>query len=599
MFEKLKELFEKYPDRCCLVIVALAAVLPFLPSLNFAPFMLDDNAYIGQEYLFSFSWKNIKYHLTSKTVGLHSPLVMLSFMPDYLLWGKELFHGGARFFNILLHCGGMMLFYLILRKLAWQFKDGRELSFPPMAAMFAAVAAACHPQRVESVVWLAERKDVLVVTFGLATIYTFIEAYRNKRIPIAAPVLLFLSLWGIKPMMISLPLILTVGWIAAEKRWDFRKAVHDLSGVYLVTVLYLLMNFQLFAGFSSAAMANAAGNSGASRIPLATYNILVYFFKTLFPVNLNPLYPLHVPAEISWIFPVLILGIIAALIIPAVLPGNNRELLSRTLLPCGLMFGLAVFPVCNLKAIGNVDFADRYSYFPSLFVWAAVAGSGVLICREYFQFRKLAGIVSGGYLAVLLILTAAYMPAWKSSETQLDAMLDTDRPHLTALKLAAVADYKNKDYDKVINYILLLQERGKDNPADHVFCEGMLGLVEIRQGQTQQGISRINSFLSTQQWMYILQSPFSFIRECILISAAWHLQQGKNPENLRYASNLFIMLSQAAESWSVLESLNYRGVAMMISGRYAEAEQIFTQALKFAPSDKNIQNNLRQVRLKK
>ena len=365
-----------------------------------------------------------------------------------------------------------------------------------------------------------------------------------------------------------------------------------------MTVVYLLMNFKLFAGFSSEAMANAAGNSGASRIPLAAYNILLYFFKTLFPVNLNPLYPLQVPAEISWIFPVLILVIIAALIIPAVLPGNNRELLARTLLPCGIMFGLAVFPVCNLKAIGNVDFADRYSYFPSLFVWAAVAGAGVLICREYFQFRKLAGIVSGCYLAVLLILTAAYMPAWKSSDSQLDAMLDTDRPHLTALELAAVADYKNKDYDKVINYILLLRERSKDNSGSHFFCEAMLGLVEIRQGQVQQGIVRINNVLSTPKWSFISRFP-DMIRECILTSAAWHLQQGKNPENLRYASNLFIMLSQAAESWSVLESLNYRGVAMMISGRYGEAEQIFTQALKFAPGDKNIQNNLRQVRLKK
>lgn len=599
MLEKLKEWFRKYPDRCCIMTVVLAAVLPFLPSLSFSSFILDDTAYIGQEYLFAFSWKNIKYHLTSQTIGLHSPLVMLSFMPDYLLWGKELFQGGARLFNILLHCAGMVLFYLILRKLEWKFKDGRELSFPPMAAMFAAVVCAIHPQRVESVVWLAERKDVMVVTLGMASIYAFICAYRKNRIPIAAPLLLFLSLWGVKPMMISLPLILTAGCIAAEGKFDFRKGVRHLSGMYLATAVYLLMNFKIFSTFSSEAFANASGSSGANRIPLAAYNILTYFFKSIFPVNLNPIYPLVNPADVSWIFPAAIILILAALIIPASIRWEQREFFARTLLPCGIMFGLAVFPVCNLKAIGNVDFADRYSYFPSLFVWAAIAGTGVVIYREYFRYRRLTTVLAVGYSLALVLLTAFYLPAWKNSDSQLDAILDTESPHRSALKLAAMIDYKAKNYDSALNYVLLLQNSDGYDLADTVFCEGMLGLIEISRGQQEQGIARLNRFLSTPQWNVIMQSPLSFIRDCILTSANWHLQRRHNPEHRRYAANLFIMASQAAESWSILESLNYRGIGMMIMGRNDEAEQIFMQALQFAPGDRNILNNLKQARLKK
>ena len=81
MFEEIKNLYRKYPERCCITLVILAAVLPFLPALSFGTFIFDDSAYIGQEFLFSLSWRNLKYHLTSETVGLHSPLVMLSFIP--------------------------------------------------------------------------------------------------------------------------------------------------------------------------------------------------------------------------------------------------------------------------------------------------------------------------------------------------------------------------------------------------------------------------------------------------------------------------------------------------------------------------------------
>jgi hypothetical protein len=161
MWKKAKELFQKHPDFCCAAAVFAAAVLPFLPAIPFDIYIIDDGIYIGQDFLFSLKWSNIKYHLTNTTLGLYSPLVMLSFMFDYLIWGSDILHCGARLHNIILHSLSMVLFYLTLRQLKWKFKDGDDLSFPPFAALFAALAVAVHPQRIESVVWIAERKDVL------------------------------------------------------------------------------------------------------------------------------------------------------------------------------------------------------------------------------------------------------------------------------------------------------------------------------------------------------------------------------------------------------------------------------------------------------
>ena len=598
MFEEIKNLYRKYPERCCITLVILAAVLPFLPALSFGTFIFDDSAYIGQEFLFSLSWRNLKYHLTSETVGLHSPLVMLSFIPDYLLWGKELFHGGARLQNILWHAVSMVLFYLILRKLKWNFNDGDELDIPPLAAMFAAVAAALHPQRIESVVWLAERKDVLVVTLGLAATYAFITAYQRNRIPLAAPVLLFISMWGVKPMMITLPLILTAGFIAAEKGFCFRRSVRYLSGMYLAALLYVLMNFSKLFKFSAGAVSGVSGSSGESRIAIAAYNILLYFGKTLCPVKLNPLYPLFDPEAISNWYVVFVLLIIAGVTAPAVIRWDKREKWARTLLPCALMFGMAVFPVCNLQRIGNVDFADRYSYFPSLFIWAAVAAAAVLIWRNFMQHRRITGIVSAFYLLTLLGITISYLPAWKDHTSQTDAMLDTPEPHSAALKIAAYDEYVKKDYDKCLTLVDWIASRENLNHADEIFIQGMIGMIEIDRGHTAQGIARINGFLSQPDWYFIRGLPGRFIRNCMLTAATWHLKQRK-PENLRYAANIFLMWSQLAADSNQMEKYNYQGVAMMISGRYDEAEKYFSEALAFAPDDANVRKNLESARRKK
>ncbi len=595
MWEKAKELFQKHPDFCCAAAVFIAAMLPFLPAIPFDVYIIDDGIYIGQDFLFSLKWSNIKYHLTHETLGLFSPLVMLSFMLDYLIWGSDILHCGARLHNIILHSLSMVLFYLTLRQLKWKFKDGDDLSFPPFAALFAALAVAVHPQRIESVVWIAERKDVLISTLGIAAIYFFILAYKRNRVSFLTPVLLFISLWGVKPMLLTLPLILTAGFFAAEKRFEFKRALRFLSGSYLATALYLLINIPTYREVAGRMFSSNSSASGTSRIFLASYNILVYFGKTLCPVKLNPLYPLVDPETVSFRYIVILLIIVAVLISGAIIPWAKREFWSKTILPCGLMFGLAAAPISSITRIGNVDFADRYSYFPSLFIWACVAGLAVVIYRNYFHYRKILPVFMSGYLLALLLINVSYLPAWKNEESQIDAMLDTPRPHIQALKLAATSELKKNNIDNALKWTAVLQSYSNLNRGDEIFITGMCGIVEIANGQSEKGIAKLNSFLSKPDWFLIRTAPREFIRFCILTSANWHLRQRKT-ENTRYAANLYLMLAQLAGDYSQVDKFNFEGVAMMISGKYPEAELCFINALKLSPDDANIQKNLEAVR---
>ena len=596
MLEKFSELYRKYPDRMNCAIIVLAALICFLPSLSYETFVLDDSAYVGSSYLFTLSWSNIKYILTSKTVGLYSPLVILSFIPDYTLWGGELFHAGCRFQNILWHSGAMVLFYLILREINVKFKNETEISFPPVVALLAALAAAVHPQRVESVVWIAERKDVMVLTLGMSVIYAFIKAYKADKISILAPVLLFISLAAVKPLMLSLPVIITIGYLVVKRPFDLKDFARKVLPLYGAAAVYMLLNWKIYADFGSGMASSAAGGDGESRIFTAFYNIWLYFAKTLFPVKLNPCYPLYRPGEVSFWAMALLLATAVTAIVFSLVKNPWKEFFARAVVPAGLLYGAAVFPVCNLQRIGNVDFADRYSYFPSLFVLMILAAALTMIYRNFPESRRTVKLIPAVFLGALLLVTATYMPAWKTKKSQIDAMLDTPHPHLGALKIAASDAFKNNKIEETLSYVRIIQDAKTGHPADVYFIEGMLGLIQISQGNADAGVARINAFLSKPDWFYIVSSPADFVRNCIVSSATWHLKQKRDPQHKQYAANLFEMAAQAIGNWNVLESMNYRAIAMLIRGELHQAEAIFAQALKLVPGDENIRKNLLAVR---
>ena len=141
-------------------LIALAAILPFLPALN-APFLEWDDGLIltANPHWRGLSPSNVRWMLTSLFGGHYQPLTWLSYALDYSLWGAN--PAAMRATNFALHAAGAALFFLIIDALierASPKSTPRERAF---AAAFAALFWAVHPLRVESVVWLTERRDVL------------------------------------------------------------------------------------------------------------------------------------------------------------------------------------------------------------------------------------------------------------------------------------------------------------------------------------------------------------------------------------------------------------------------------------------------------
>ncbi len=177
----------------------------------------DDNGYITQNMHLTFTFDNIKYWFTHACVGCYLPLTMLSYMFDYAIWGFNSF--GYHLQNIFWHIVVVITVY----------KCFRLFDIKSWIAFFICLIFAVHPQRVESVVWISERKDVLCAAFYFLSIYFYIKktmscSSKKNTFPILSFIFFIFAIFS-KPMAVSLPIILLIyEWnrLVASGEWRVR-----------------------------------------------------------------------------------------------------------------------------------------------------------------------------------------------------------------------------------------------------------------------------------------------------------------------------------------------------------------------------------------
>ena len=183
--------------------IFLISFLLFLPSVRFDADVFDDFFYL--HFLNVDRMPEFFSFIMTPVLGLRSPLVQSTFFVERLLWGRQLLPHAVHLTNILCHAAGAVLLYFLCRKLRIR-TEGKSMRLSPLWSTAAALIWACHPQRVESVVWVAERKDVLIAIFFFSTILLLIRAIRKNTMGISA-LCLFLISFTIKPMLITFPFV--------------------------------------------------------------------------------------------------------------------------------------------------------------------------------------------------------------------------------------------------------------------------------------------------------------------------------------------------------------------------------------------------------
>jgi tetratricopeptide (TPR) repeat protein len=365
-----------------LLTAALIAV--YAGTLGFPFLRYDDPAYVTENphVRDGLTFEGVRWAFTAAHVGNWHPASWLSHMLDCELFG--LVPSGHRAVNLLLHAAvALLLFHVLLRA------TGAGGASAAVAALFA-----LHPQRVEVVAWVAQRKELLAALFGLLALAGWLRFARGgSRRALAASLAAFAASLMSKPTWVPLPALLLL-----LDLWPLGRRARGRA---------LLLEKLPFLALSAAAALVALWSQGAGvhwnaplgqRVANALVGALRYVEKTLLPLGLSPFYPFDAGPP-----PALVIG--SAALVGAVSVAAWMAHRRRPWLTVGwFWFLVAALPTIGLVKIGYQGMADRYAYLPQI---------GLLIALVFAAREWPAGRLAARARAALVMGLAA-AAAWSS-----------------------------------------------------------------------------------------------------------------------------------------------------------------------------------------
>jgi tetratricopeptide (TPR) repeat protein len=441
------------------LLLALVTLLVYLPVAHDSFLVYDDGEYVTENPAVQngLKWPAIQWAFTTQHTSNWHPLTWLSHMMDCELFGPNA--GAHHVVNVLFHAVNAALLFGLLFRLTGDLWPGA----------FVAALFAWHPLHVESVAWISERKDVLSTFFALLTLLAYARyaqhvtsdmcqvtrtnsaLSRVTRLPAEALakaghpsrcywLALFFFALGLmsKPMLVTLPFVMLLldywplGRISDAKNapapaaqpFCLRGAPQRRFGATAATLKHLLFEkwpFFLLTAVSCV-VTFIAQRSGEAIVTLENIPLVFrlenaltayaqYLLKTIWPVNLAVIYPL------SPEFPrFAVIAAVAVLIFISIIAWLARK--RSPCLPVGWLWFLGTLvPVIGLVQVGGAALADRYTYFPLVGVFIAVA-FGVRDLAGRFRFPKTA--VAGAaalVLAACLLLTENQLRYWHDNES--------------------------------------------------------------------------------------------------------------------------------------------------------------------------------------
>lgn len=414
-----------------LLALALATFAVFYPGLSNGFVNWDDDLMVlDNPYFRGLGWTQLRWMFTTFHSGHFQPLSWITLGLDYWLWGLDPF--GYHLTNLILHSANAVIFYTTCRLLFTKvFVIAREQDRWRLdaSAAVAALLFALHPLRVESVVWVTERRDVLSGGFFLAAIFCYLRAHGTAAptvksrqswlaLAFAAQLLSLLA----KATAITLPLLLIIldlyplqrlrgsvrTWFSADSRRVFGEKLPFL----LLSVIFGLV--ALWAQQASGALRPVQQYFLSYRLGQAFYGICFYLWKTIVPVGLSPLYELPYDFE-AWTGVFIACAAITGLASLLVFVMRRRW---PWLAACWVYYVIVLAPVLGVAQSGAQLVADRYSYLSCL-SWAALLGG---IFFSWLQSAKSARVTMAAVVilmsaAGLALLTRAQVGVWRDAES--------------------------------------------------------------------------------------------------------------------------------------------------------------------------------------
>ncbi len=427
-----------------LVICTQLALLLLLygQTHSFDYIYFDDNVYVldNPDVRAGLTMDGVRWAFTSFYASNWHPLTWLSHMLDVSLFGID--PGWAHLHNGMLHGVNSLLVYGILLKISGSWWKAYILSLVFLV----------HPLHVESVAWIAERKDLLCAFFFLLGLLLY-DSYRARpgKLRYAGILATYSLALLAKPMAVTFPIVLLILDLFVYRRYF---QVHTKSGSkptinYRDAIVEKLPLLGLAIAMSAVTIAaqHAGGAVAAldvhpfsSRWKTATAAYVIYLKQFLLPVDLVPFYPISESTSlIDFAFPGLILLVLVILSIFCIptLP----------LVAAGLCWYLVtLLPVIGLVQVGSQSHADRYMYLPSVGILIAciylippsrLFPSAGLSPSSTKKRLQLSNVLAAFIIAYLTMISYWQISYWENRNILFTRVLDVIGPdHRAHIRLA-------------------------------------------------------------------------------------------------------------------------------------------------------------------
>ena len=557
----------------CLGLVAVTwAVFGQTLAHDFVNF--DDHVYVYENPLVvrGLSTEGIIGAFTHTHAQNWHPLTTLSHMLDCQLYGLNA--GGHHLTNVILHTTSVLLLFLVLKQMTGAF----------WPSAFVAAVFAIHPLHVESVAWIAERKDVLSAVFFMLTLAAYARYARAPSTPRYLLVALLFA-FGLmsKPMLVTLPFLLLLLDYWPLGRMEDQKSEVGSRLPRLITEKILLFALSAFSCIATL-LAQRQGPNAIDQLPFlwrlnnAFVSYVTYIWQMLWPARLAVFYPhpndrlpvVEVTAAIA-----LLIGISLAAIY---LRRTKPYLVTGWFWYLGMLI-----PVIGLVQVGEQAHADRYTYLPEIGLYIMIVWTvrDLLLESTPGVRRALVGVVATMALVSLGVRAFGQASYWKNSETLWNQTLAVTGENDVAHNNLGFLFLRRGELDKAISEFQEALDIRSRNTESHY----SLGAALI---QNNLG----NAFARKQLW----DEAIDHLQEAARLrpdyaDAYFNLgsvlfQQGRIDQAIAQWQKALAIRPHDAEAHRNLAS------ALRKEGNVKEAISEYEQALNMVPEDSVALNNL-------
>ncbi|MHC4719448.1 MAG: tetratricopeptide repeat protein [Planctomycetota bacterium] len=574
-------------NRSRLHVILICAVLVLAVFTAYEPVRrnefvnYDDDVYVtGNPWVKSgLTAESVKWAFTTTRAGNWHPLTWLSHMLDCELFGvAAVWH---HLVNLLFHTAGSLLLFWVLNRSTGSV----------WASGFVAAVFAVHPVHVESVAWVAERKDVLSGFFWMLTIAAYVRcAERPGEWRYLLVVLAFCLGLMAKPMVVTLPFVLLLlDYWPLGRFQQARSGGEEMvqAGCRMSRVCSLLVEkIPLFvlAAISSVITFVIQQSSGAMHVgegfPLRvrTSNALVsyigYISKMLYPSRLAVLYPHPGQGLALW-------RVIVAILMLVCVSGCVVYLARRRrYLAVGWLWYLGVLvPVIGLVQVGVQGMADRYAYLPSIGIFIMIAWGAADICARWRYGKIALGVAAGIVLAVLVMCTRKQVGYWESNATVFGRALAVTENNFIMHSSYGGMLFEEGRFDEALVHF---NEAVRINP-DYSDGRRNAGIVLLKQGKIDEAIAVFSDVLSGKgDW----PTAYNYL-------GLAYAQKGE----LDLAINSYNAALQLKPDY--VDALKNLGIVLKEQGKTDEAVEKWTKALELEPDNPEVHYNMGVVSLER